>query len=770
MTRPAPAGRPRVWVVTPALHCEGATERAVAEQVVRWRERYQLTVYTMETRGVDLTGVTVRRIPRLPGPHLLRYVWWLAAVAVARRWDAWRTGPPDVLHSPGVNGLAADAIGVHIVFASHWARVRDRVLRDLVHGPGRWRAAHRVLYWQLVRRLERAAYRRAATLWALSQADATALERLRGGPRGSVPVVRYGVDAAAFSVARRDAARAEARKALEVGDRRVALLVGNDWHKKGLDRALAALARLASDWMLLAVGGDDPSAFRRRAAALGVADRVRFEGFRRDVRPYLAAADCLLAPSREDAFHMPALEAMASGLPVVLAAEAGAAEVLGQAAVVVHDADDAEALAAATLEAATVTPVMRERCARGAALAGQMTWDAYADATAALVDEERTRPRVLLLVADAWGTGGIETLTRDMIHAAARRFGPGRVGVVSLWGPSSNARDLPCVMLDPGAHRPDPARRRVSLRARLRFAASAVRAAWRWRGARLTIVAAHAHVAPVAQLAAWLAGASFAVWGYGVEVWGHVRPLMSFALRRARAVFAISNFTAERLRPRTAPGALAIVPPGCSRLRDEPPSRSSGGHVVLSVARLDRLHAYKGVDAMLRAWPHVLDAIPDAELHVVGAGDDQGRLEGIARSLRLDGRVRFRGVLDDRALDGAYGAADVFALPGRARLEPSPEGEGFGLVFLEAAAAGLPVVAGNAGGASEAVEDGVTGLLVDPESPNAIAAAVVRLLDDPTLARRMGQAGRERVARHFSAQRFEREFGDHLLRLAGLDG
>src|SRR5207249_10983994 len=118
----------------------------------------------------------------------------------------------------------------------------------------------------------------------------------------------------------------------------------------------------------------------------------------------------------------------------------------------------------------------------------------------------------------------------------------------------------------------------------------------------------------------------------------------------------------------------------------------------------------------------VLWRVRDAELVIVGDGPDRQRLERTASLLRLDGRVRFAGRVSDEELASLYAGATVFALPGRARLGPHPEGEGFGLVFIEAGAAGLPVVAGRAGGTTEAVVDGETGLLVDPEDPDDIAA------------------------------------------------
>jgi phosphatidyl-myo-inositol dimannoside synthase len=175
---------------------------------------------------------------------------------------------------------------------------------------------------------------------------------------------------------------------------------------------------------------------------------------------------------------------------------------------------------------------------------------------------------------------------------------------------------------------------------------------------------------------------------------------------------------------------------------------------VLTVARLDAANAYKGVDTLLYAWPLVLTRVPGAILRVVGAGTDRARLERIAGYLGVAWQVRFDGWLPDADLAAAYQAARAFALPGRIHHTGGPAGEGFGLVFLEAAAAGLPCVAGRAGGALEAVVDGETGLLVDPESPRDVAGAIAFLLTQPAEAQRMGAAGRARVAEQFVFGRF----------------
>jgi phosphatidylinositol alpha-1,6-mannosyltransferase len=188
--------------------------------------------------------------------------------------------------------------------------------------------------------------------------------------------------------------------------------------------------------------------------------------------------------------------------------------------------------------------------------------------------------------------------------------------------------------------------------------------------------------------------------------------------------------------------------------------------MVLTVARLDPEHAYKGVDVLLQAWPLVMRRVPSAELVVAGDGRDRGRLEDLVRSLGLGGAVRFAGRVSDRELIGLYGSAMTFALLARAPLGLRPVGEGFGIVLIEAGAAGLPVVAGNAGPAPEVVVDGETGILVDPEDKFAVADAIVELFQNPEIRRRMGDAGQKRVAQQYSYDAFRARVADLLEALA----
>jgi phosphatidylinositol alpha-1,6-mannosyltransferase len=161
--------------------------------------------------------------------------------------------------------------------------------------------------------------------------------------------------------------------------------------------------------------------------------------------------------------------------------------------------------------------------------------------------------------------------------------------------------------------------------------------------------------------------------------------------------------------------------------------------IVLSVGRLVRR---KGVDIMLDAMPQVLEHFPDALYVVIGQGPERQRLKSQSRRLGLVDSVLFLAERHPDELRHWFNLSDVFVLPTR---NLSMDVEGFGLVFLEAAACEKPVVGTLSGGVSDAVLDGETGLLVPSESPAALSRAVVRLLTDADEAKRMGKAGRRRV-------------------------
>lgn len=167
--------------------------------------------------------------------------------------------------------------------------------------------------------------------------------------------------------------------------------------------------------------------------------------------------------------------------------------------------------------------------------------------------------------------------------------------------------------------------------------------------------------------------------------------------------------------------------------------------VLLSLGRLVRR---KGVDLALHRVAELRGRFPSLCFLIAGDGPERGSLEALARQLGLAASVRFLGAVDDAARGDLYAASDVFVTLNREL--GGTDFEGFGIVFLEAGLAECPVVGGRNGGVVDAIEDGVTGLLVDPENAGETRAALERLLADGGLRQRMGRAGRERALTKFS--------------------
>jgi phosphatidylinositol alpha-1,6-mannosyltransferase len=233
-------------------------------------------------------------------------------------------------------------------------------------------------------------------------------------------------------------------------------------------------------------------------------------------------------------------------------------------------------------------------------------------------------------------------------------------------------------------------------------------------------------------------------------------------LARADAVVAVSRFTRDRLVSLMGvdPGKITLIPNGVDVSRFAPrPARDDlrqkyglqGRRVLLTVGRLSER---KGQDKVIEALPALQEAIPDLTYLMVGDGPLRTKLEAQARTLGVQESVRFAGSVAPEELLDHYALADAFIMANREL--PSGETEGFGLVFLEANACGVAVVAGRAGGSVDAVTDGVNGLLVEGADAGAIAAAVIRIFRDETLRAQLVQGGIEVAGRSGWADRVER--------------
>lgn len=259
------------------------------------------------------------------------------------------------------------------------------------------------------------------------------------------------------------------------------------------------------------------------------------------------------------------------------------------------------------------------------------------------------------------------------------------------------------------------------------------------------ILSAHIVVSPAAVAVRRLLGAPAMQYFHANEIGGKPR-LAAFAARQADVVVAVSAYTAQLIAATgAAPRDLRIIPPGVD-LPIDLVSEQADRPTVLTIARLR--DSYKGHDVLIHALALVRSKVGDVELVVIGDGPLRGELERLADSLGLTNAVRFLGAVSDRQRNSWLRSAHVFAMPSRLPVD-GLAGEGFGIVYMEAAAYSKPVLAGNVAGALDAVADGVSGLLVDPTDAQAVADALTRLLLDRELAQRLGRAGAQR-ARSFA--------------------
>ena len=236
------------------------------------------------------------------------------------------------------------------------------------------------------------------------------------------------------------------------------------------------------------------------------------------------------------------------------------------------------------------------------------------------------------------------------------------------------------------------------------------------------------------------------------------RPLFNWLLAHARPLITHTWANAQRLNELGFAGARVIYP-GTDPGRFTPPVVAPPFPPVLLT--VGRLVSRKGIDTVLQALPLLLRRVPDLQYIIVGDGPDRPRLQALVQTLDLQKAVSFRGEVPGAQLLATYHQAHIFVMPVREEQQAASV-EGFGIVYLEAGACGLPVIAGRSGGAVEAVRDGETGYLVEPGDPEALAQKVLTLLQNTTLRQQMGQNGRRWVETEMNWDRAAEQFS-HLL-------
>lgn len=296
-----------------------------------------------------------------------------------------------------------------------------------------------------------------------------------------------------------------------------------------------------------------------------------------------------------------------------------------------------------------------------------------------------------------------------------------------------------------------------------------LRQAWRIRQAtRSATTAVHCARALPEGVGAWLAkltgGRPYLCWAHGEDVTAaETSREHSFLARRvlhgAAAVFANSGNTASLLRTLgVRADRIHVVYPGVDAVRFHPDAagaadlraRLIGDRDDLLLLTVGRLQRRKGHDLVLASLAELRRAGRRVRYVIVGDGSERDRLSGLSAELGLDDMVTFTGPVAAEELPAYFAAADIFCHPNRI---DGNDIEGFGIVFLEAAASGVPVIGGASGGVPEALEDGVTGLLVSGTSAEELTGVITALIDDPERRALMGRAGRRRAVEAFSWER-----------------
>jgi glycosyltransferase involved in cell wall biosynthesis len=286
------------------------------------------------------------------------------------------------------------------------------------------------------------------------------------------------------------------------------------------------------------------------------------------------------------------------------------------------------------------------------------------------------------------------------------------------------------------------------------FAWAGLAAAWMRRPG--LVIATHPHFAKALQFG----GASYAVVAHGVETWGHLSGAMGKAMRGAVRVLPVSEFTRDVIvREADVPGGKICVVPDTYREGFFAPGPKSGDllrryglsmeqPVLLTVGRLAASEAYKGQDRVIAALPAVLAVLPGVRYLIVGRGDDEARLRRYADDAGVGHAVIFAGYVPEAELPDHYRLCDCFVMPST--------GEGFGIVYLEAAASGRPSIVGNVDASVEAIAHGELGVAVDPASRDALSAAILQVLGGEARFRDAG----------FLAARVDELFGAAAFRTA----
>lgn len=334
------------------------------------------------------------------------------------------------------------------------------------------------------------------------------------------------------------------------------------------------------------------------------------------------------------------------------------------------------------------------------------------------------------LITDSFGGyGGIAKFNADLLRALGSSAHVARVRVLPRLTPSAEPGAVPeRVVLD-----------RAATAGKIAFARRVIAQAVLGPPSDV-VICGHINLLPLAWLLARRHRARLALVIHGVEAWvPHPSPVVRALTRRIHSLVSVSRYSRERFESWSAQrGRTAVILPNSVDLATFVPQARSpalearygigDAPVLLTVARLASGERYKGIDEVLEALPALRSRRPTLRYLIVGEGDDRGRLVAKAAGLGLRDAVVFAGRIPEDEKAAHFALASAYVMPST--------GEGFGIVFIEAAACGLPVIGSNADGSREALLDGRLGQLVEPGDPDALISAVEVALDGPACRKR----------------------------------
>ena len=283
------------------------------------------------------------------------------------------------------------------------------------------------------------------------------------------------------------------------------------------------------------------------------------------------------------------------------------------------------------------------------------------------------------------------------------------------------------------------------------------------------ILVNHINYAPLAVKISQWSKIPFGVIVYGIEAWEIKEEKRRAAIKKAQVIISVSNFTAEKMVSQgyADSNQLFVVVPTLDMEEffiQAKPEHLLARHklqdkkVILTVCRLSAKERYKGYDRVIRALPRVLELVPEAVYVLAGEGDDKARVERLTKDLNLSEKVIFIGRPSWKEKTAYYNLADVFVMPST--------GEGFGIVFLEALASGVPVIAGNKDASPEPLLNGRLGTLINPEDITAIAKALIEVLQAKVEKNLLDKVWlRQQVVENFGSPSFQervRKFIDKI--------